>query len=67
MIFLNLEKSFLTNVIFCPRLPPILCSFVCSAFLAQMTRLILRLEDDPYSYTDFLKNIVEIEQWGQEI
>ena len=55
MIFKNFEKSFPTNVIFGPHLPPILCFFVCSALLAQTTCLIPFLEDDPYSYTDFKK------------
>ena len=55
MIFKNFEKSFPTNVIFGPHLPPILCFFVCSALLAQTTCEIPFLEDDPYSYTDFKK------------
>ena len=67
MIFKNFEKSFPTNVIFGPHLPPILCFFVCSALLAQTTCLIPFLEDDPYSYTDLKKNLVKIDQWGQEI
>ena len=29
--------------------------------------LIPFLEDNPYSYTDFKKNLVKIDQWGQEI
>ena len=55
VIFLNFETNFPTDAIFCPRLPPILCFFVCSALVAQTTRLIPLLEDDPYSYTDFKK------------
>ena len=47
IIFLIFEKSFPTNVIFGPRLPPILCFFVCSALLAQTTCLIPFSEDDP--------------------
>ena len=67
MIFLNFEKSFPTNVIFCPHIASILCFFVSSALLAQATCLIPFVEDDPYSYTDLKKNLVEIDQWGQEI
>ena len=67
MIFKNFEKSFPTNVIFGSRLPPILCSFVCSGLQAQTTCLILFLEDDPYSYTDLKKKLVEIDKWSQEI
>ena len=67
IIFLNFEKSFPTNLIFDPRLPSILCFFVCSALQAQTTCLIHFLEDDHYSYTVFTKTVVEIGQWGQEI
>ena len=41
MISKYFEKRFLTNVIFGPSLPPILCFFVRSALLAQTTRLIV--------------------------
>ena len=59
MIFKNFQKSFPTNVIFCPRLAPVLCFFVCSTLLAQTTRLIPFLDDDfldDYSNRDLKKN-----------
>ena len=50
MIFFNFEKKFPHNRDFLslPTVLPILCFFVCSAFLAQTTRLIPLLDDDPY-------------------
>ena len=41
--------------------------FVRSTLLDQTTCLIPFLENDPYSYTDFKTNLVEIDPWGKDI
>ena len=67
LIFKNFVKSLPTAIIFGPRLSQFCGFFVYSALLGQTTCLILVLENDSYFYTDFEKNLVEIDQWGHEI
>ena len=67
MIFFKFWKKFPHKRDFLSPLTPNFVQFVCSALLAQTTCLISFLEDSPYSYTDFKKNLVEIDHWGQEI